>query len=222
MPARILPARILIAKSMVLLAVALFPHIAAAQTHDQNNGPDQKQTAIFAGGCFWCVEEAFEKTEGVIEAVSGFTGGTVKNPAYKQVASGKTDHIEAVKVIYDSTQIGYSDLLVTFWRNIDPHDSGGQFCDRGQQYSSAIFVDGENQRAKAKDSKTALEKSGKLEAPVVTPIREAKTFYPAEEYHQAYYKKRAFRYNFYKTTCGRPARLKEIWSGVDVSALIGR
>lgn len=222
MPKRIFQFRFFLTTVFLLLAVVLSPYRTAAQTQDQNKGTDQRQTAIFAGGCFWCVEEAFEKTQGVIEAVSGFTGGTVKNPAYKQVASGKTDHIEAVKVIYDSSQIDYSDLLVTFWQNIDPHDAGGQFCDRGAQYGAAIFVDGQSQRAKAQDSKTALEQSGKLEEAVVTPIREATAFYPAEEYHQDYYKKRAFRYNFYKTTCGRPARLEEIWSGLDVSTLIGR
>jgi peptide-methionine (S)-S-oxide reductase len=168
---------------------------------------DTLEVATFAGGCFWCMEEAFDAVPGVEATVSGYTGGSVENPGYEQVSSGRTGHLEAVNVFFDPEVVSYADLLETFWRNVDPTDDGGQFCDRGSQYVSAIFVRNERQRALAETSKRALE----AEHRIVTPILPATTFWPAEEYHQDYYTKNPVRYRFYKFNCGRKARLEEVW-----------
>ena len=170
-------------------------------------------TAVFAGGCFWCVEEAFDEAEGVVSTTSGYTGGHVANPTYQQVSSGRSGHAEVVRVVYDPARIGYGELLNVFWRNVDPLTPDAQFCDHGAQYRSAIFYAGPEQRRLAEASREALERSGRFEEPIVTEIAPAAPFYPAEEYHQDYYQKNPVRYRFYKFTCGRAQRLKELWGG---------
>lgn len=173
--------------------------------------PAEPAEAIFAGGCFWCLEEAMEKVHGTIAVISGYTGGRVKNPTYEQVSSGGTGHVEAVRVTFDSASLSYAQLVDAFWHNIDPTDRSGQFCDRGEQYRSAIFVKDAAQRAVAEQSKHALETSGKLQQPIATTIEAAGPFYAAEGYHQDYYKKNPIQYRFYKFTCGRARRLEVIW-----------
>jgi len=190
----------------------LLATILAASATAQERPDDGTATAIFAGGCFWCVEEAFDAVDGVTETVSGYTGGTVENPTYEQVSMDTTGHYEAVLVRYDPRKVAYEELLDTFWPNIDPFDRAGQFCDRGSSYLSAIFVTDE-QRPAAEASKAAVaEKFGK---PVATQILPAQTFYPAEDYHQDYYEKNALQYRFYKWGCGRAQRLEQIWGKKD-------
>lgn len=167
--------------------------------------------ATFAGGCFWCMEPPFDELEGVLATTSGYTGGRVANPSYEQVSYGGTGHLEAVEVAYDPGKISYEKLLEVFWRNVNPTDSGGQFCDRGEQYQTAIFFHDEEQRRLAEESKQKLIDSGRLEKPVVTPVLPAKPFYAAEEYHQDYYKKNPIRYKFYRSRCGRDRVLEKIW-----------
>ena len=169
------------------------------------------ESAVFAGGCFWCVESDFDKIDGVLATVSGYTGGTLDNPTYRDVVSETTGHYEAVRVTYDPSIVSYEALVEAFWRTVDPTDAGGQFCDRGDSYRTAIFVDDEAQRAAAVASKTALETSKALSDPVVTPILDLDVFWPAEEYHQDYYKKNPIRYRLYRTACGRDGRLREVW-----------
>jgi len=169
------------------------------------------ETAIFAGGCFWCMEPPFEKLDGVIDAISGYTGGSLENPTYEQVSSGSTKHIEAVKVVYDAEEISYEELLDVFWRQIDPTDSGGQFVDRGYQYTSAIFYKTEEEKKLAEESLKALEASGRFEEEIVTPIREASEFYNAEEYHQDYYIKSDVKYKYYRSRSGRDEFLNKVW-----------
>lgn len=173
----------------------------------------QTAAAVFAGGCFWCVEADFEKLPGVIEAVSGYTGGHTENPTYKQVTRGGTGHYEAAEIIYDPAQISYAELVEYFWTTIDPTDNGGQFCDRGDSYRPAIFADA-GQLETAKNSLEMLEKSGKLNSPVRTPVLKAGPFYNAEDYHQDYYKKNPVRYKYYRNGCGRDNRIKQVW-GLD-------
>ena len=168
-------------------------------------------TAVFAGGCFWCVEEAFDKAPGVVATTSGYTGGTVPNPTYEQVSAGGTGHAEVVRVIYDPARIPYSRLLDVFWRNVDPLTANQQFCDRGSQYRSAIFYQDREQQRLAEESRAALEASGRFSQPIVTEINPGAPFYAAEEYHQDYYQKNPLRYRFYKTSCGRERRLNQVW-----------
>lgn len=168
-------------------------------------------TAVFAGGCFWCIEADFDKVPGVVATVSGYIGGARAHPTYEQVARGGTGHAEAVQITYDPAKVSYEQLLQTFWRNIDPVDAGGQFCDRGSQYRSAIFVQNDEQRRAAEASKEALSRSGRLSKPVATEIVQAGPFYPAEEYHQDYYRKNPTKYEFYRWGCGRDARLQQLW-----------
>ena len=172
---------------------------------------DGLATAIFAGGCFWCVESDFDAVPGVVETVSGYTGGTAADPTYKQVTEGGTGHREAVQIRYDPKQVAYERLLHVFWRSVDPTDDGGQFCDRGESYQTAIFVGNEGERRLAEASKEALELSQVLDAPVVTPIEAATEFYPAEGYHQDYYTKNPVRYRFYRFSCGRDSRVQQLW-----------
>ena len=167
------------------------------------------QKATFAGGCFWCVEAEFDKVKGVISAVSGYIGGKEKNPTYKQVSKGQTGHIESVEITFDANRISYKQLLDIYWKNIDPHDDFGQFCDKGPQYKSAIFYHDESQKMLAESSKKALEE--KFNFDIVTKILKADIFYDAEEYHQNYHIKNPLRYKFYRHSCGRDKRLKEIW-----------
>ncbi|MCC6076887.1 peptide-methionine (S)-S-oxide reductase MsrA [Pseudomonas sp. GCM10022188] len=168
-------------------------------------------TAIFAGGCFWCMEADFDKVPGVLSTTSGYTGGRLANPSYEQVSAGGTGHLEAVLVRFDPMQTSYAKLLEVYWPNIDPLTSTGQFCDVGSQYRSAIFYADAEQQRQAEASKAALQASGRFTKPVVTEILPAGSFYPAEEYHQNYYQKNPLRYRFYRTTCGRDARLAELW-----------
>ena len=168
-------------------------------------------TATFAGGCFWCMEEAFEKVPGVIATVSGYTGGHVKNPTYEQVTTGRTGHAEAVQVEYDPAKVSYARLLEAFWRNIDPTQKDGQFCDHGSSYRSAIFFHDEEQRSLAEASRAALMKNKPFKGEIVTEITKAAEFYAAEGYHQDYYRKKPARYKFYKSGCGREARLQQLW-----------
>ena len=172
---------------------------------------DELATATFAGGCFWCVESDFDKVPGVVETVSGYTGGTADNPTYKQVTKGGTGHREAVQIRYDPKQVSYERLLHIFWRSVDPTDGGGQFCDRGVSYQTAIFVGNEEERHLAEASREALEQSMVLDSPVVTPIESAGEFYLAEDYHQNYYTKNPVRYRFYRFSCGRDSRIQQLW-----------
>jgi peptide-methionine (S)-S-oxide reductase len=169
----------------------------------------EEETAIFAGGCFWCMEEAYEKVPGVSAVVSGYTGGHQDEPTYRQVSAGSTGHFEAVQVEYDPDVVSYEQLVDVFWHNIDPFDSIGQFCDKGSQYLSAIFAGSDEEYQLAEETKTKIEEE--LGKPLVTQILYEQTFWPAEDYHQNYYKTNAARYKFYKFGCGRPQRLEEIW-----------
>ncbi len=178
----------------------------------EDNNPFSHQKATFAGGCFWCMEPPFEKTPGVIDVISGYTGGTVPNPDYEQVCSGKTGHYEAIQVIYNPAVISYEQLLDIFWRQIDPTDPNGQFVDRGSQYRTAIFFHDENQKVLAMLSKEKLKDSGKYDQPITTPILPAKPFYPAEEYHQDYHRKAPASYCAYRAHSGREEFLDRTWS----------
>ena len=169
------------------------------------------EKATFAGGCFWCMEHPFDELPGVVSVTSGYTGGHKKNPTYKEVSAGGTGHAESVQVVYDPAKISYEKLLAVYWHNIDPTVKDRQFCDSGHQYRSAIFYHSEDQRRLAMQSKEALEMNKPFREPVVTEITQAGVFYPAEEYHQHYYKKNPIRYKYYRASCGRDNRLKELW-----------
>jgi len=167
--------------------------------------------AIFAGGCFWCVESDFDKVDGVLSTTSGYTGGTLANPSYEQVSSKRTGHAEAVEVVFDPSKVSYEKLVEHFWRTIDPTTKDRQFCDVGTPYRTAIFPVDAAQMQAALASRMALEKSKPFKEPIVTEVVTATAFYPAEEYHQNYYKKNPLRYQYYRTSCGRDARLKQLW-----------
>lgn len=199
-----------------LLAIAA---CSSAQTADtaplattQVSPSGETDTAIVAGGCFWCVEYDFEKVPGVLEVISGYTGGGTSNPSYRN--HGR--HIEAAKIIYDPAQVSYEDLLAHYWVTVDPTDAGGQFCDRGRSYETAIFAR-PDQLDLAESSRAAIETSKPFDAPIVTPILAVETFWDAEDYHQDYYKKNPIRYKFYRNGCGRDARLKELWGDRSVN-----
>ena len=184
----------------VVAALSFYVHTASAQ---------QLEKAVFAGGCFWCVESDFDKVPGVVATVSGYTGGKTENPTYEQVSAGGTGHYEAVEITYDPTKVSYGALLTAFWHSVDPTDDGGQFCDRGRPYQTAVFVANDEQRGVAEASKNAAE--GILGKPIVSPILAAAPFYAAEDYHQDYYQKNPIRYRYYRWGCGRDNRVKEIW-----------
>ena len=186
---------------VLLLSLIVLPGYAREDT----------ETAVFAGGCFWCMEPPYDKLEGVTDTTSGYAGGELENPSYEQVSSGNTEHLEVVRVRYNPDEVSYEELLEVFWRNVDPLDGGGQFCDRGYQYTTAIFTQSESQREAAEASKQALAESGWFEKPIVTPVRELEAFYPAEDYHQDYYDKNPIRYYFYRKSCGRDSRLEKLW-----------
>ncbi len=169
------------------------------------------EKATFAGGCFWCMEEAFDKVDGVVSTLSGYTGGRKANPTYEEVSAGRTGHAESVEVIYDPTKVSYEKLLEIFWHNIDPTVADRQFCDVGNQYRSAIFYHNETQKRLAEESKQKLEKSERFKAPFATQIVPAGPFYLAEEYHQNFHEKNPIRYKFYKYNCGRAQRLLDLW-----------
>jgi peptide-methionine (S)-S-oxide reductase len=196
-------------KPWVALAVIAVLGAARADERLPFVGPQDHAVATFAGGCFWCVEEAFDHVRGVVSTTSGYTGGRLPNPTYEQVSMGASGHLESVQVIYDPDVVSYRQLLDVFWRNIDPTDAGGQFCDRGSSYRSAIFYRNDEQRRLAETSKQEIERARRFE--VVTPILPAQTFYPAEGYHQGYHEKNPIRYKLYKWNCGRARRLEEVW-----------
>jgi peptide-methionine (S)-S-oxide reductase len=193
----------------VLVGLALSLNSAAAQA--QKAAKPGLAVATFAGGCFWCMEEAFEPVDGVVSVVSGYIGGTTANPTYDQVSGGATGHAEAVEIRFDSGTVSYERLLQHFWRNIDPLAVDRQFCDRGRQYRSGIFYHDPEQQRLAEASKSALARGGPLKGAIATEIVPAGPFYRAEEYHQDYYRKNPQRYKFYKWSCGRAQRLEELW-----------
>jgi peptide-methionine (S)-S-oxide reductase len=188
----------------IITAAATAVLLSASAVHAQ-----KLETVIFAGGCFWCVESDFDRIPGVVGTVSGYTGGSIENPTYKQVSAGGSGHLEAVEVTYDPTQVKLDDLLTAFWHSVDPTDPGGQFCDRGASYTTAVFVRDAEERRIAEISKQAA--ASELRQAITTPIRDAGTFYPAEEYHQDYYMKNPIRYQFYRYSCGRNQRVEELW-----------
>jgi peptide-methionine (S)-S-oxide reductase len=198
-------------KAPLILALALLSALGNFQAAAQTAAPSTAK-ATFAGGCFWCVEADFDKVPGVISTTSGYIGGTVANPSYEQVAAKTTGHAEAVEIVFDPAKVSYEQLLEKFWRTIDPTTKDRQFCDAGSPYRTAIFTHGAQQAAAAQASKSALEKSKPFKEPIVTTIEAAGAFYLAEGYHQDYYKKNPVRYNYYRTSCGRDARLKELWA----------
>jgi peptide-methionine (S)-S-oxide reductase len=195
----------------LLLALLTMPFAAAFAASVTVTVPPGHAVATFAGGCFWCMEPPFDKLDGVDATISGYTGGRVANPSYEQVSSGTTGHAEAVQVVYDPKKVSYGKLLEVYWVNIDPTVKDRQFCDGGTQYRTAIFYHDEAQRKAAEASKANVEKTKPFKEPIVTPVEMASAFYPAEEYHQDYYKKNPVRYNLYRTGCGRDARLKQLW-----------
>ncbi len=190
-----------------LFVGALLGFSAAATPAEQSG----LAKATFAGGCFWCMEPPFDKLDGVLSTTSGYTGGKQKNPTYKEVSAGGTGHAEAVEVLYDPKKVSYEKLLDVFWHNIDPTVKDQQFCDHGNQYRTGIFYHDEEQKRLAEASRAQVMKSKPFKGDVVTEIVSAAEFYPAEEYHQDYYKKNPVRYKFYRSGCGRDARLKELW-----------
>ncbi|RMG43322.1 MAG: peptide-methionine (S)-S-oxide reductase [Candidatus Dadabacteria bacterium] len=192
---------------MILRAIIF---IIAFFTASISMANEHKAEAIFAGGCFWCMQKPFDHTPGVIKTIVGYTGGHKDNPTYEEVSSGTTGHVEAIKVIYDPEKVSYSELLNIFWKNIDPLDSGGQFCDRGSQYRSAIFYSNDSEKQAAEKSLRDLISRNNITGEIATEILPAGKFYPAEEYHQSYYKKNPLRYKFYRYSCGRDKRLKEL------------
>lgn len=211
------------AKTLAILAVLIVVALAAARigSADRPAAPQaaaaqkaqngrQLAKATFAGGCFWCMEPPYDKLDGVISTTSGYIGGTKKNPTYEEVSAGGTGHAEAVQVVYDPSKVTYAKLLEVFWHNIDPVAVDQQFCDHGDQYRSAIFFHDAEQKRLAEQTRAQVGKKF-LEKNVATQIAPATTFYPAEEYHQDYYKKNPIRYKYYRTSCGRDARLRQIW-----------
>lgn len=198
-------------KKQLMLGVALLlsPLLQAAEPLTQ--GPEGTEMAVFAGGCFWCTESDFDKVPGVVETISGYTGGSSETAHYNQVSSGDTGHIESVAVFYDPSKTSYAKLVEAFWPTIDPVTANAQFCDSGPQYRSAIYYADEQQQALLEASRQKLADSGRFDDPIVTEILPRQPFYAAEDYHQDYYHKNPLRYNFYRTTCGRDARLEELW-----------
>ncbi len=170
---------------------------------------EETAKAVFAGGCFWCVESDFDKVPGVLATVSGYTGGHADNPTYKQVVAGNTGHREAVQITYDPNVVSYERLLDVFWHSVDPTDASGQFCDRGFSYTTAVYIENKEERTLAEQSKA--EAAQTLDQPIVTPIEQAGAFWPAEIYHQDYYRKNPRRYQFYRWSCGRDARIRDVW-----------
>lgn len=195
--------------ALIGLVLALASCSASAQDEAPASESGQRAVAVFAGGCFWCTESDFDKVPGVLSTTSGYTGGRAENPTYEQVSGGNTGHIESVRVVYDPRRVSYSALANHFFRTIDPLDGGGQFCDRGSQYRSAIFVANEQERRVVEGIKVKLAEA--LSKPIATDILPAARFYPAEAYHQDYYRKNPIRYKFYRHNCGRDARVEKVW-----------
>ena len=195
----------------ILTVAVLLIGAGTIQSTSQAASDSTFNKAYFAGGCFWCMEEAFEKVEGVRSATSGYMGGTVSNPTYEEVSAGRTGHAESVEVVYDPVKVSYQKLLDAFWKNIDPITPNAQFCDHGSQYRSAIFFQTDEEKRASDTSKQAIEQSKRFKEPIVTQIVMASQFYLAEEYHQDFYKKNPIRYKLYKYNCGRAQRLEEVW-----------
>lgn len=201
---------------LVAVSLSLLLHAAAIADSFSSKQPSQKssqgiESAILAGGCFWCIESDFEKLDGVLGVISGYIGGHLKDPTYKQVSAGGSGHIEAVRVSYDAEKISYPEILDYFWHHIDPTRNDGQFCDRGPQYRPAIFYQDENQHRLALASASRIEATKPFRQALKVELIPAATFYPAEEYHQDYYRKNPLRYKFYRYSCGRDARVEELW-----------
>jgi peptide-methionine (S)-S-oxide reductase len=197
--------------ALALVATAPVSAAGAPMVKGAGNSAHPLEKATFAGGCFWCMEAPFDQLPGVESVTVGYTGGKLKDPTYKQVSAGGTGHAEAVQIVFDPSKIGYAQLLDVFWHNTDPTAKDRQFCDVGSQYRTAIFYHGDDQRMLAVKSKEALERSKPFKEPIVTEIVPAGEFYPAEEYHQHYYKKNPIRYRYYRSGCGRDHRLEELW-----------
>jgi len=199
-------------KLVTLILLSLFTtHVFASEPGAATSKPQKTESAIFAGGCFWCMEPPFDKLDGVISTTSGYTAGHKKNPTYKEVSAGSTGHTEAIEIIYDPKKITYAKLLDVFWKNIDPVAVDSQFCDAGSQYRSGIYYLDEKQRAEAQRSLQQLNENKPFKGEIATEILPASTFYPAEDYHQDYYQKNPLRYKYYRFACGRDQRLQEIW-----------
>jgi peptide-methionine (S)-S-oxide reductase len=196
-------------ETVLFLAAILVSGAAIAYGASQSTGPAETAKATFAGGCFWCMEPPYDKLDGVISTISGYTGGKKKNPTYEEVSAGNTGHAEAVQVTYDPKKISYAKLLDVFWHNVDPLAPNRQFCDVGSQYRTAIFYHDESQKRLAEESKKAIAK--RFKEPIVTEIVAASEFYPAEDYHQDYYIKNPLRYKYYRYSCGRDQRLEALW-----------
>jgi methionine-S-sulfoxide reductase len=190
--------------------------VAAGGVEAGPEDPDGRiQKAVFAGGCFWCMQPAFDRLEGVLSTVVGYTGGTVDNPTYEQVCEGVTGHVEAVEIVFDRTRISFRELIDTFWQNINPLQANGQFADRGPQYRTVIFYQNEDQRLQAEAAKQELEESGKFDGRIATAIEPAGAFHKAEDYHQEYYLKDPTRYTLYKIGSGRASFLDKVWGKKD-------
>jgi peptide-methionine (S)-S-oxide reductase len=197
---------------LALAMIVLSGIAGAAETDPSASGAAPGLAkAVFAGGCFWCEEAAFDSLPGVTAVVSGYTGGMKTNPTYEEVSAGGTGHAESVQVTFDPAKVTYQKLLEVFWHNVDPLTANAQFCDHGSQYRSAIFYLDETQKQLAEASKAALEKSGRFKQPIVTEITQASAFWPAEDYHQQYHLKNPLRYKYYRYGCGRDQRLEELW-----------
>ena len=195
-----------ITRTLHLILIVLL----VAATGSAGHAAEQAKAA-FAGGCFWCMEEAFEKVDGVVSVESGYMGGQKTNPTYEEVSAGGTGHAESVEVVYDPAKVSYQKLLDHFWKNVDPLTPNAQFCDHGTQYRAAIFYGNDEEKRQAEASRQAVEQSKRFTEPIVTQIVSAAKFYPAEDYHQDFYKKNPARYKFYKYTCGRAQRLEQLW-----------
>jgi peptide-methionine (S)-S-oxide reductase len=194
-----------------VLAVVMAAAVGAAFAQSGAPAGPQRAVATFAGGCFWCVEADFDKVPGVLSTTSGYIGGTVANPTYEQVAAKRTGHAEAVEIVFDPSKVSYEKLVEHFWRTIDPTTKDAQFCDHGSPYRTAIFANDAAQLKAAQASLEALQKNKPFKDPIVTELRLAGPFYKAEDYHQDYYKKNPVRYQYYRSACGRDARLKQLW-----------
>lgn len=201
----------ILALVIALGLLKLVPLFAKPEKSQEKPVPANATVATLAGGCFWCIEAAFEGKPGIYTVTSGYSGGDKPNPTYREVASGKSGYVETVQIKYDPKKISFAELLEIYWRNINPTDAGGQFVDRGPQYQAIIFYHDEKQKEIAEESKQALAKSGRFDKPILTPIRAYKNFYPAEEYHQGFYRKSPLRYKMYKKNSGRDSFLGRVW-----------
>jgi len=201
---------------LYMLTCCLILFTMSTYCEEKLNDTSKYESAIFASGCFWCTQHDFDQIKGVISTTAGYTGGEKVNPTYEEVSAGGTGHVESLQVKYNPNEVSYQDLLDFYWHNVDPTRNDGQFCDKGNQYRPVIFYDNENQKELAEKYKNQLILANKIH-PILVEILPAKTFYPAEEYHQSYYKKNPLRYKFYRYNCGRDNRLKEIWGTLKYS-----